>query len=353
MTTAAERLREAQGTSFKAACLQLALPYGSGLRWRRRLGREALVKKPGPPKLQPLPVGELREAIRTLSFGPQRTRGAGALYARYRDSLSRRDLHGYLNEVRLELRGLQQDLERRVEWLLPGSVWSLDDTKAALLPQARGMSHLLYDLGGRFNLRVLGAETMTEGERVAWNLEEAFEIFGAPLFLKRDNGRNLNAAPVNEVLGRFSVIPLNSPAYYPPYNGAIEKEQDLMKIRLMARVGADTVLSPREYRLECELSGQELNHRRRRVLGGRTPCAAFEAGRRLVRLDYNRRKREEVFKEIRDLAVDITRLAEQNRDMDPETAFRYAAETWMLENSLICVSFPKEVSPHYAFFQAH
>jgi len=69
-----------------------------------------------------------------------------------------------------------------VEWLLPGSVWSIDDTKAALLPQAQGMVHLLYDLGGRYNLRVLGAETMADGERIAQNREEAFEIFGAPLF---------------------------------------------------------------------------------------------------------------------------------------------------------------------------
>jgi hypothetical protein len=72
-----------------------------------------------------------------------------------------------------------------------------------------------------------------------------------------------------------------------------------------------------------------------------------------VRMDYNRRKREEVFESIKRLAVDITRRLGDDQNRVPELAFRYAAETWMQENSLIRVSFPKEVSPHYAFFKAH
>jgi hypothetical protein len=353
MTAAAERLRQEEGSTFKDVCLQLEIPYSSLLRWRRRRwAGQVLVGKPGPPKLEPLPVGDLNEAIRGLRFSPRRTRGTGELYERFRDSISRRDLHAYLREFRLELKGLQHDLERRVEWLLPGSVWSIDDTEAALLPQGQGMIHLLYDLGGRFNLSVLGAEVMAHGEQIAQNLEKAFKAFGAPLFLKRDNGSNLNHWCVNEVLSENSVIPLNSPKYYPPYNGAIEHEQALVKNELFKRVGGRALEGP-EYGLQCELSGHVLNHRQRRVLGGRTPCAAMEAGRRLVRMEYNRRKREEVFKEIRGLAVDITRRLGDDRDRVTELAFRYAAETWMQQKSLIHVSFPKEVSPHYAFFKAH
>jgi hypothetical protein len=237
MTVAAERLRQEEGSTFKDVCLQLEIPYSSLLRWRRRRwAGQILVGKPGPSKLEPLPVGDLNEAIRGLSFGPRRTMGTGELYERFRDSISRRDLRAYMNEVRLELRGLQQDLERRVEWLWPGAVWSIDDTKTALLPQAQGMIHLLYDLGGRSNLSVLGSETMANGERIAQNLEEAFREFGAPLFLKRDNGANLNHWRVNEVISENSVIPINSPTYYPPYNGAIEHEQLLVKRELLRRV---------------------------------------------------------------------------------------------------------------------
>lgn len=353
MTAAAERLRQEEGATFKDVCRQLELPYSSLLRWhRRRWAGQVLVGKPGPTKLMPLAVGDLNEAIRGLSFGARRTMGMGELYERFRDSISRRDLHAYLNEFRLELRGLQRDLERRVEWLWPGAVWSIDDTEAALLPQAQGMIHLLYDLGGRFNLSVLGAETMADGERIAQNLEEAFKTFGPPLFLKRDNGTNLNHWRVNEVMSENSVIPLNSPTYYPPYNGAIEHEQALVKKELLRRVGVEA-LNGLEYRLQCEVSGHVLNHRQRRVLGGRTPCQALGKGMERMRTCYNRRKREEVFKEIRGLAVDIARQLGDDRDNVPELAFRYAAETCMQQQSLIRVSFPKEVSPHYAFFQAH
>jgi len=40
------------------------------------------------------------------------------------------------------------------------------------------------------------------------------------LFLKRDNGSKLNSKEVAEVLQKYKVIPLNSPAYFPQYNGA-------------------------------------------------------------------------------------------------------------------------------------
>jgi hypothetical protein len=38
------------------------------------------------------------------------------------------------------------------------------------------------------------------------------------------------------VISENSVIPINSPTYYPPYNGAIEHEQLLVKRELLRRV---------------------------------------------------------------------------------------------------------------------
>lgn len=276
----------------------------------------------------------------------------GDLYERFRDAISRRDQQLYVSEARKELRGLQQDLARRVAWRWPGAIWSVDDTKAPLLPQAQGMVDLLYDLGGRYNVGVLGQETMAHGEAIAACLEEAFETFGPPLFFKRDNGSNLNHGRVNEVFAQWWVIPLNSPRHYPPYNGSIEREQALLKRALEARVGA-AVLTPLEYRQACELAGHALNHRRRRILGGRTPCAALQAGLGWVRQTFNRRKRKEVFDQIEAMAVDIMRLLRDDRDHVPDIAWRYACETWMQQNSLIRVSKPKEASPHFAFFNAH
>jgi hypothetical protein len=45
---------------------------------------------------------------------------------------------------------------------------------------------------------------------------------GGLLFIKRDNGSNLNSCAVNEILENWYVIPLNSPVRCPQYNGAVE-----------------------------------------------------------------------------------------------------------------------------------
>ena len=74
------------------------------------------------------------------------------------------------------------------------------------------------------------------GEEVAGYLSEKFCRFGPPLFLKRDNGGNLNHRAVNEVLSEFFVLPLNSPAYYAPYNGAIEESQGELKACLREKL---------------------------------------------------------------------------------------------------------------------
>ena len=353
MIAAAERLKAERQVPYKAISAGLKTSYASLLRWRRRrrLG-QPLVRKPGPSKVEPLDAAAFDRAVRGLSFGRARTGGMGELYERFRDSLSRRDQQLYVRDGRKELRGLQQDLERRVAWLWPGAVWSADDTKEPLLPQARGMVDLLYDLGGRYNVGVLGEETIANGEAIAACMEKAFATYGAPLVFKRDKGSNLNHWRVNETLARWWVIPLNSPTAYPPYNGSIEREQALLKRELQARVGS-AVLTPLEYRQACELAAQGLNHRRRRILGGRTPCAAMQSGLRQVRERYDRRKRKEVFDQITEMAIDITRRLGDDRNMVHEIAWRYAVETWMIQNSLIRVSGPKEVSPHYAFFHAH
>jgi transposase InsO family protein len=44
------------------------------------------------------------------------------------------------------------------------------------------------------------------------------------LFLKRDNGAVLHTPEVEQVLAQAGVLPLDSPAYYPQYNGAMEKQ---------------------------------------------------------------------------------------------------------------------------------
>jgi transposase InsO family protein len=307
----------------------------------------ALVEKPGPAKVEPLNVGALTLDILRLRYGRKRTGGFGELYERYRNQISRRDLQCLVEAIRREMRRDELALMRRIEWLVPGQVWSVDDAELDVLLQGKGKLHLVRDLGSRYVLRGLGDEVMQRGERVADNLADLVRIHGAPLFLKRDNGSNLNHRAVNEVLGELGIIPLNSPPYYPPYNGGIERAQDEMKRHLVMRLGAEPV-GARVFRLECEVTGHELNHRRRAVLGGRTACQALTDARGTMRV-FGRRERREVYEEIQGLAVDIMEVLDEHTVAAAETAFRYAAETWMQLNQFIRVIQNGKVLP--CFYQ--
>jgi hypothetical protein len=117
---------------------------------------------------------------------------------------------------------------------------------------------------------------------IAGYLAAVLDRFGAPLFLKRDNGGNLNHTAVNEVLADHFVLPLNSPVHYPPYNGAIEEAQTELKNGLAAKL-AHKPGCPREH-LDAYASSVEhdINHRPRPCLNGKNACQVYFAGRELL-----------------------------------------------------------------------
>ena len=61
------------------------------------------------------------------------------------------------------------------------------------------------------------------GRRRSGRVPQSEKINGTHLVLKRDNGRNMNHSAINDVLAESFVLSLNNPAYYAPYNGAIEE----------------------------------------------------------------------------------------------------------------------------------
>jgi hypothetical protein len=87
-------------------------------------------------------------------------------------------------------------------------------------------------------------------------------------------------------------------------------------------------------------------------LGDRTACFTLEQARSLV-ARYGRRERKEMFEEIRALAVDIAAGVDEHTLAAAETAFRYAAETWMQQNSMIRVIRNGEVLPLSYRFRSH
>lgn len=352
MIEVAQSVKQDLGTSYRGVCRELVVPYSSLMRWKSRQARgEAVVRHPGPAKEEPLDLETLTSEIIRLAHGRRRTRGTGALYQEHREEISRRDLHALVEKVRWELRREADALQRRVEWMAPGWVWSIDDAQLDQEPDGHGHLHVVHDLGSRYTLKSLGSEALADGQKVAWNLDRLFEQYGSPLFIKRDNGKNLNHHEVNQALGERGVIPINSPKHYPPYNGAIERKQLELQRQWQGSFGMARV-DPLVFTLEAELCGHELNHKRRRSLAGQTACRALEDARGVVR-HFDRRKRREVYEKIKTLAVDIIEVLDDHTGVAAETAFRYAAETWMQQNNIIRVVQNGEVLPCFHQFWSH
>lgn len=352
MIAIVEQVKAETDAPYKTVCQALGVPRSSLMRWRNhQQAGEAVVERPGPAKVEPLDLAALHEDILVLACARHRTQGTGAVYERYRTKISRRDFYALVASVRREVLRQKESLERRIEWLVPGAVWSMDDTKKHWLDDRFGHMHLVMDLGSRFNLRALGAQVQAHGERVAENLLALFHQYGPPLFIKVDGGSNFRHHAVLNLLAEWGVIPLVSPPHYPPYNGSVEREHQELLRYLSLRIGDQTV-SPRELRLECEVAGHEVNHKRRDCLGDRTACYTLESGRRSGRR-FGRRERKEVFEEIRTLAVDIVENFDEHTVALSETAFRYAAETWMQSNNMIRVTRNGEVLPPFYRFQSH
>ena len=350
MIAAVQSVKQTTGEPYASVCRELGVDYSSLMRWKsRQAAGEDMVQKPGPGKVGPLDLPALTDAIRQLAHGRARTHGTGALHALHQEEISRRDFQTLVAEVRAEVLREKQEQAREIDWLKPNLVWSMDDAEIEACDGRRVHLHVTHDLGSRYTLCVLGDDVLADGPTIAKNLVRLFKQHGAPLFFKRDNGSNLNHAEVTKVLADHGVIPLNSPAYYPPYNGGMEHKQGEIKEHLKNRFTDGPTCQP-VLVLAAEICGHDLNHTRRPILGHRTACQTLESGRSNLR-PFNRRKRKETFEEIKALAVDITANLEQHIDVGAEVAFRYAAESWMQSNNIIRVRRNGQVLPPSYRFQ--
>jgi len=289
----------------------------------------------GPKKIEPLRLEELMAEIRSLSHGPKRTAGTTDLRARYSERISRREFNRSVRLVRGELNRAHKARLRRLSWKRPCLVWSMDETELGVWGRKIRLLHI-QDLASRYKFAPLAAEQIS-AERVAAKLEELFASYGAPVVLKRDNGPALNAHAVNALLGKHLVIPLNSPAYYPPYNGGMERAQRELKQRLRAKLSSFVHHDCGLLEVYAAQAAAELNHKRRRSLGGRDSCQVFQSGT-LAITTYTRRRRKEVFDWIKNLAVKIVAEMNSADSRQANTAWRIAVETWLRRNGIISVS---------------
>lgn len=349
-----EQMRETSGQSYRRLCELAGVSLPSYMRWKERAQRgAAVIAAPGPKKVEPLDVDGLYEAIAQLAHGRKRTHGTVELFRQYHDQVSRRDFSRLVVEARREI---QHDLateQMRLEWCCPGLVWAIDGT------EWHGQTiYGVRDLGSKYKTKSLSGEMLRneegrmDGAKIAIGLEELFDRYGAPLFLKRDNAGILNVPDINAVMERHYVMPLNSPHEYPQYNGSMEQSQNEFKRHLENLIG--TEYTDREFALAVDLTDHDLNHNPRRSNGGLTACEVFARRRDNLR-EYDRRKRQEVYGQLKENAVRILaklQLSSTNAQ-SAQTAWRIVVRAWLIENGLVTVKQYGKVSPYFLNFCSH
>jgi hypothetical protein len=240
---------------------------------------------------------------------------------------------------------------RRIEWLIPGLVWAMDVTEYDLGVAGKIHLHNMQDWGSRYKFPPL-AGGCPVGEEIAGYLSEKFFRFGSPLFLKPDNGGNLNHGAVNGILSEFFVLPLNSPEYYAPYNGAIEESQRELKAGLREKLISDLPHSENHSAVVyAEVAAHDLNHRLRPCLRGKTSCQVFFSleGRPI----FSKWERREIYDILRERVERILVSMNKFDQSARQAAWRIAVEFWLQSRGFIKVHIPKKCHPILPPFFAH
>jgi hypothetical protein len=320
---------------------QMGLSYDSLMRWKRRIrnGQDP-VSKPGPRKIEPLDLKGLQADIKQLKHVRKRTHATGALYQHYRTQVSRRQLNTMVIEARKEYRRHETARMQRIQWHHPNLAWAIDGSEPDTA-QSPLIVYRVQDLASRYKFPPVAGAGMPCGEEISGHLARLFSEFAVPLFFKRDNESLLNHLAVNETLEQHLVIPLNSPTYYAPYNGAIEHTQGVLN-RYLRNWSWKTV-SAEGMELLAELGSHDHNHMPRRSLKGKNSCSAYFSSHRIT---FDKRQRKEVFLWIKQTACDmLENLGDDGMFM---TAWRIAARTWLQKNNYITIVRNGKVLPYYS-----
>jgi hypothetical protein len=345
-----EEIKGRTGMPEVVICRAMRVPLSTLGRWRRRKKEDRpFLNRPGPKKAEPFDPSVLDVQIRLLGHGVKRSAGATKLYGRYQESISRRELSRMVGQVRQDLAADQRRNLRRIDWVMPWVVWAMDGTEYDLGMTGKVL-HNMQDLGSRYKFSPLAGECPA-GEEIAGYLSEKFFRFGPPLLLKRDNAGNLNHGVVNGVLSEFFVLPLNSPTYYAPYNGAIEESQRELKACLREKLVPGIPCSPDPIAVYAEVAAHDLNHRLRPCLQGKTSCQVFFSwGEKPV---FSKLDRREIYDILLERVERILGSMNEWGKAARESAWRIAVEFWLQSRGFINVHTPKKCHPISLPFSAH
>jgi len=338
-----EGMKERTGMTYGMICKRLQLPLASFNRWRCRIrGNVILINRPGPKKVQLFDSSVLDTEIQLLDHGVKRSAGTTDLYRRYCLSVSRRELGWMLERVRQDLEADRRKQMRRIEWLTPGVVWAMDFTEYDLGMARKIYLHNTQDLGSRYKFLPM-AGGYPVGEEVAGYLSEKFDRYGAPLVLKRDNGANMNHSVINDVLSESFVLPLNSPGYYAPYNGAIEESQREVKGSLREKLMLGLPDCQEHISAYAEAAVNDLNHRIRPCLNGKTSCQVFFTS--ADKPVFAKRERRGIYDWVMERVERILSTMNQSDQTVRQSAWRIAVESWLRSKGYIRVHINQKCHP--------
>lgn len=325
------------GLSLRHLAKRLRLSGATLRRWRRRSAQgQPLLQKPGPKKLAPLPFAEVQREIEALIHARKRSRGAGALYARHHHEISRRDIASRVAAHRAALRSFSRDSLRRVRWHHPNLAWAIDATEYR--PDQRGRKLFLVvamDLASRFTFAPL-VTLCLDGDQVTDYLSGLFRQHGLPLLLKRDNGSVFNHHQLDALLAAEAILPLNSPAYYPPYNGGVEKGIRDFKAALADCLPSRPNPWPPEAAAACAAAAAHLrNCAPRRCLNG---VSSVQAYHQQCRFTCARALRHAAFDWIKCRASGILCSTQSPTRRHASAAWRVATQLWLERQNLITIT---------------
>lgn len=342
MLKGVESIVSKTGKSLHWICEYMHLPYNCLRRWKERddTGR-AVLKQPGASFVPEINMDTLRSELTELKHGRKRSRGSTKLYERYRGSVSRRYFSGVLRDVRVQSTRESLADMNRITWHEPGLCWSMDATAYMVFGNKVHIQQVT-DAASNYRFPAISGDSEPHGEEIAAHLDYLFDKYGAPLFLKRDNGGNQKHPSVNEVLAKHSVIVIDSPCYYPKYNGSIEKNQDLLKTELNRLLQYTVTRLGEHFEAYLNNAINNLNHDPRRRLKGIHPCTAYFGYKKS---NYNKLERRAIYDWIVEHTASILKHKENQQSTNQATAFRVACVTWLHNNSLITISKKEKVLP--------
>jgi hypothetical protein len=344
-------MKKRTGMPYRIICKTLQLPLASFNRWRRRLRENlALIIPPGPKKVEPFDPSVLDTEIRLLDHGVKRSAGITDLYYRYRFNISRRELGQIVERVRQDLESDRRAHLRWIEWLTPGVVWAMDFTEYEMDLGGKLYLHNMQDMGSRYKFLPM-AGGYPVGEEVAGYLSDKFDRYGAPLVLKRDNEGNMNHLAINDVLSESFVLPLNSPEYYAPYNGAIEESQREVKRSLREKLLLGLSDCRNHIAVYAEAAVHDLNHRIRPCLNGKTSCQVFFGTTN--KPVFTKRERRRIYDWVMERVERILSIMNQSGQAARESAWRIALESWLRSRGYIKVHINQKCHPILPPFLAH